>query len=177
MQISAKIFVYKPWRPKGFFNFKSSELYVFVSYFRFIWILMLWDYCHYTLSVRRLTLYIRFWACIFICIIIFYSFGQSNQGSFLICSAGVVYICGLTHQVRIGRWTTWHGCETSFRSLGPDVISLNSIRLTTRIMSQSYLCMITTSTSDVDSSTRPPDFVPEIFLRGYTRHKQAKDRS
>ena len=53
-------------------------------------------------------------------------------------------VYGLTQQV--GRGTTWQGCETNFLSLGPDVISLTSIRLTTGPISQSYLGPAITST-------------------------------
>ena len=65
------------------------------------------------------------------------------------CSASAVHVqsvCGLTQQVRTGRETTWQGCETNFLSLGPDVISLTSIRLTTGPISQSYLGPTITST-------------------------------
>ena len=41
-----KIFLYKPWRPKGFFQFEII-INVSVSSFRFIWIPMLWVYGHY----------------------------------------------------------------------------------------------------------------------------------
>ena len=40
------IFLYKPWRPKGFFQFEII-ITVLVSSFRFIWIPMLWVYGHY----------------------------------------------------------------------------------------------------------------------------------
>ena len=40
----------------------------------------------------------------------------------------------------------WQGCETNFLSLGPDVISLTSIWLTTGPISQSYLGPAITST-------------------------------
>ena len=66
-----------------------------------------------------------------IIIIIFSNiYGKPNRRSFfIICSASAVhvqsvYICGLTQQVCIGRKTTSQGCETSFLSLDPDVISL-----------------------------------------------------
>ena len=62
------------------------------------------------------------------------------------CCACAVNICVLTQQVRIGRGTTWQGWETNFLSLGPDVIRLTSIWLTTGPISQSYLGPVITST-------------------------------
>ena len=67
---------------------------------------------------------------------LFHIFGEANrelifyhmQGE---CCASAVCIYGLTKQVRIGRGSTWQGCETNFLSLGSNVISLTSIRLTT----------------------------------------------
>ena len=44
---NAEIFVYKPWRPKGFFNLTSLKLSQSACCFRFIWILILWVYDHY----------------------------------------------------------------------------------------------------------------------------------
>ena len=43
---NAEIFSYKPWRPKGFFQFKII-INVLVISFRFIWIPVLWVYGHY----------------------------------------------------------------------------------------------------------------------------------
>ena len=84
------------------------------------------------LSITTYT--IRLYYNIIIIIIIF--LGEPNRGSFfIICSGSAVHVqsvyVGLTQQVHIGRGTTWQGCETNFLSLGPDVISLTSIRLTT----------------------------------------------
>ena len=40
---NAEIFLYKPWKPKGFFQFEII-INILVSSFRFIWIPMLWFY-------------------------------------------------------------------------------------------------------------------------------------
>ena len=64
----------------------------------------------------------------------FFVYKKLDHSNFIICSASAVHVqsvCGLTQQVDIGRGTTWQGCATNFLSLGPDVISLTSIRLTT----------------------------------------------
>ena len=56
------VFVYRPWRPMGFFNLKSS--YVLVCSFWFIRIPMLWvcgHYKYFILTVRRSTLDVRIW--------------------------------------------------------------------------------------------------------------------
>ena len=106
-----------------------------------------------------------------------------------------VCVCGLTQQVRIGRGTTWQGCGTYFLLLGPDVISLTSIWLTTgprpyipELPRPPQCCNLLVDESrsvawpthsacveltlgwgwhrkfpimsDVNSSPRPPDFVP-----------------
>ena len=83
-----------------------------------------------------------------------------------------LYICGLTQQVRIGCGTTWKAWETNFLSLGPDVISLTLIRLTTGPISQSYLGQAITSTCrPLVYSYRPrackniqQDIIYEFFL-------------
>ena len=71
------------------------------------------------------------------------------RGSIFIISSWVLcslYKCGLTQQVRIGRGTTWQGCETNFLSLAKDVISLTSICLITGPISRCYLGPAITST-------------------------------
>ena len=61
------------------------------------------------------------------------------------CTSAVYYV-GFTQQVHIGRRTAWQGGESNFLSLGPDVISLTSILLTTGLISPSYLGTAITST-------------------------------
>ena len=43
---NADLVLYKPWRPKGFYQFEIVKN-ALVNYFRFIWIPMLWVYVHY----------------------------------------------------------------------------------------------------------------------------------
>ena len=56
----AEIFVSKPWRPKGYFQFKIF-INVLVSFLRFIWITMLWvcSYYKYFNSLRVGIIFIR----------------------------------------------------------------------------------------------------------------------
>ena len=48
--------VYKPWRPKGYFQFEIFSN-ILVSSFRFIWILMLWVYGHYKFLILSARFY------------------------------------------------------------------------------------------------------------------------
>ena len=74
-----------------------------------------------------------------------------------------VYICGLTQHVQIGCGTTWQGCETNVLSLGPDVISPGSIRLTTVL----YLSPAITSTCGPLVAIIIPKWVIAPRLRRY----------
>ena len=60
---NAEIFLYKPWRPKGFSQFEVI-INVLAGLFCFILTPMLWVYGHYkclSLSVQGLTLDVKIW--------------------------------------------------------------------------------------------------------------------